>query len=203
MWGQLSPHVYALSSGSYALVYEPCHFMRGLPHVRWEGAGASEYSWAAPVVLWGISATGLVLANEWDVPILSQGLGLGSPIELLGCAAVWELTTRPLRFSEEELSFLREYDRRAGLEPLSDDGYLILPPTQLIVLMHPAVTSRLLAHLDPQTILRFRHHQQYSLANGSSPPVGYPSVKRAIIDTHFHLDSFSSRQGRSLSDLES
>ena len=134
---------------------------------------------------------------------LSQGLGLGSPIELLGCAAVRELTTRPLRFSEEELSFLREYDRRAGLEPLSDDGYLILPPTRLIVLMHPAVTSRLLAHLDPQTILRFRHHQQYSLANGSSPPVGYPSVKRAIIDTHFHLDSFSSRQGRSLSDLES
>ena len=43
--------------------------MRGLPHVRWERAGAPEYSWAAPVVLWGISATGLVLANEWDVPI--------------------------------------------------------------------------------------------------------------------------------------
>ena len=86
---------------------------------------------------------------------LNQGLGLGSPIELLGCAAVRELTTRPLRFSEEELSFLREYDRRAGLEPLSDDEYLILPPTRLIVLMHPAVTSRLLAHLDPQTILRF------------------------------------------------
>ena len=69
--------------------------------------------------------------------------------------------------------------------------------------MQPAVTSRLLAHLDPQTILRFRHHQQYTLANGSSPPIGYPSVKRAIIDTQFHLDSFSSRQDRSLSDLES
>ena len=69
--------------------------------------------------------------------------------------------------------------------------------------MYPAVTSRLLAHLDPQTILRFRLHQQYTLANSSSPPLGYPSVKRAIIDTHFHLDSFSSRQGRSLSDMES
>ena len=152
--------------------------------------------------------TGEYLLQAWFLLMngmllfLSQGLGLGSHIELLGCAAVRELTTRPLRFSEE-LPFHREYDRRAGLEPLSDDEYLILPPTRLIVLMHPAVTSRLLAHMDPQTIFRFRHHQQYTLANGSSPPVGYPSVKRAIIDTYFHLDSFSSRQGRSLSDLES
>ena len=100
---------------------------------------------------------------------ISQGQGLGYPIELLGCVAVRELTTRPLRFSEEVLSFLREYDRRAGLEPHSDDEYLVLPPTRLIVLMHPAVTSRLLANLDPWTILRLRLHQQYTLANGSSP----------------------------------
>ena len=32
--------------------------------------------------------------------------------------------------------------------------------------------------------------------------IWFPSVKRAIIDTHFHLDSFSGRQGYSLSDLE-
>ena len=125
----------------------------------------------------------------------------GNPNGLLGCAAVRELTTRPLRFSDEELPFLREYDRNAGLEPLSDE-YLVLPPTRLIVLMHPAVTFRLLAHLNPQTILRFRLHQHYTLANGSSPSIGYPSVKRAIIDTHFHLDSFPVRKGRSLSYLE-
>ena len=78
-----------------------------------------------------------------------------------------------------------------------------MPPTRFIVLMHPAITSRLLAQLGHQTILRFRLHQQYTLANGSSPPIGNPSVKRAIIDTHFHLDSFPGRQGRSLSDMES
>ena len=127
----------------------------------------------------------------------------GNPNGLLGCAAVRELTTCPLGFSDEELPFLREYDRNAGLEPLSDDEYLVLPPTRLFFLMHPAVTSRLLAHLNPLTILRFRLHQQYSLANGSSPPIGYPSVKRAIIDTHCHLNSFPVRQGCSLSDLES
>ena len=104
--------------------------MRGLPHVRWERAGAPEYSCAAPVVLGEYLLQAWFLLMNGMFLFLSQGLGLGSPIELLGCAAVRE-------------------------------------------------------------------------ANGSSPPVGYPSVKRAIIDTHFHLDSFSSHQGCSLSDLES
>ena len=70
-----------------------------------------------------MSVVGLVL-------FIGQGLGLGSPIEMLGCAAVRELTTRPLGFSER-LSFLR------GLEPLSDDEFLAMPPTKLIALMHP------------------------------------------------------------------
>ena len=81
---------------------------------------------------------------------ISQGLGLGTPIELGGCATVRELTSRPLRFSEE-FFFFRKYDRKAGLEPLSDDDYLVMPPSRHIVLMHLAVTSRLLYHL---------HHQQ-------------------------------------------
>ena len=88
--------------------------------------------------------TGEYLLQAWFLLMngmflfIVQGVGLGSPIELLGCAAVRELTTRPLRFSEEELSFLREYDRKAGLEPLSGDDYLVMSPTRLIVLMHPA-----------------------------------------------------------------
>ena len=43
--------------------------MRELPHVHWERARALEYPWAAPVVHWGISVTGQVLVDEWDVPI--------------------------------------------------------------------------------------------------------------------------------------
>ena len=45
---------------------------------------------------------------------ISQEMGLGSPLELLGCAAVTELTSPYLRFSQEEYVFLREYDQRAG-----------------------------------------------------------------------------------------
>ena len=55
---------------------------------------------------------------------LSQQVGLCSPIELLGCAVVRELSSRLLRFSEDELFFLREFDSRAGLEPVSPSVYM-------------------------------------------------------------------------------
>ena len=42
---------------------------------------------------------------------ISQEIGLRSPMELLGCAAIQELSSFPLRFSEDEYFFLREYDR--------------------------------------------------------------------------------------------
>ena len=68
---------------------------------------------------------------------MSQELGLGSPIEMLGSALVSELLPGPLSFSEEEYFFLSEYDRRAGLEPLVLGGYLAIPPTRVIALSHP------------------------------------------------------------------
>ena len=59
-----------------------------------------------------------LLLNELFL-FISQEMGLGSPIELLGCAAVRELAPSTPRFSEGEYTFLREYDRRAGLEPIT------------------------------------------------------------------------------------
>lgn len=133
---------------------------------------------------------------------LSQELGLGSPIELLGCVALRELAPTSVRFSEEEYFFLREYDRRAGLEPLPLGAYMAVPPTRLIALMHPELMMRLTPHLNPQAMNRLHSYTKYSLANGSSPQLGHPEVKRGIIDTHFHLDSFSGCRNRSLLDLE-
>ncbi|MCG8046072.1 MAG: TatD family hydrolase, partial [Candidatus Thiodiazotropha endolucinida] len=133
---------------------------------------------------------------------LSQELGLGSPIDLLGCAALQGLAPSSVKFSEEEYFFLREYDQRAGLEPLQLGEYMVIPPTRLICLIHPELMSRLAFHLNPQAMTRFQSFTRYSLANGSNPQSGHPVVKRGIIDTHFHLDSFFGRQNQSLSDLE-
>lgn len=133
---------------------------------------------------------------------LSQELGLGSPIELLGCAAIRQLAPTSIRFSEEEYFFLREYDRRAGLEPLQLGDYMAVPPTRLIVLMHPELMSRLIPHLGYQAMNKLQSYTKYSLANGSSLQLEHPVVKRGIIDSHFHLDSFFGCRNQSLSDLE-
>lgn len=139
---------------------------------------------------------------------LSQGLGLGSPMGLLGCAVMQELLPGPLRFSEEELFFLREYDRRAGLEPLPLGGYIVTPPTRLIALMHPALMTKLIVHLDHEAITQLKSYTKYALFDPDLPecsilPIGYPTVKRGIIDAHFHLDKLSDHKDISLSDLES
>ena len=129
-------------------------------------------------------------------------MGQVSPIELLGCAAVRELTPSPLQFSEREYFFLREYDKRAGLEPVTLGDYMVLTPTRLVALFHPALMSRLVSHLNYQAMSRLEFYTQYSLISGSIPLKWYPIVKRGIIDSHFHLDKFFGRRNRSLLDLE-
>ena len=109
---------------------------------------------------------------------ISQEMGLGSPLELLGCAAVTELTSPYLRFSQEDYVFLREYDQRAGLEPLSLGDYMAIPPTRLVALIHPAIMIRLIPHLNSQAMTRLKFVTQYTLGNGSIPLGWYPMVKR-------------------------
>ena len=90
---------------------------------------------------------------------ISQEMGLGSPLELLGCAAVRELTSSsPLNFSEREYFFLGEYDRRAGLEPVPLGEYIVLPPKRLIALIHPALLTPLLSSFTPQAMMGVHPH---------------------------------------------
>ena len=103
---------------------------------------------------WGKLFAGLVLAYEWVFPVHEPGLGLGSPIEMLGPALVRELLPGPLSFSEEEYFFLSEYDRRAGLEPQVLGGYLAIPPTRVIALSHPGIMAKLITHISPWAVLK-------------------------------------------------
>lgn len=133
---------------------------------------------------------------------LSQQLGLGSPIALLGCAAVRELSPGRLKFSKRELLFLREYDSRAGFEPVEPGVYMSTPPTRLIALTHPRLFTSIISLLTPEAMAQLKGYTRYTLVDGSIPPAGYPDLKRGIIDSHFHLDKLSDFHIISLSDLE-
>ena len=58
---------------------------------------------------------------------IMREVGLGSLADLLAYAQTLELSPHFIRFSGEECNFLREFDRRAGLEPLADEGYMVFP----------------------------------------------------------------------------
>ena len=133
---------------------------------------------------------------------MSQELGLGSPIEMLGSALVRELLPGPLSFSEEEYFFLSEYDRRAGLEPLVLGGYLAIPPTRVIALSHPGFMAKLITHISPGAVSQLQTFARYLTSGFSNPTAGYPIMKRGIIEAHFHLDKLSRRPNQTLSDLE-
>ena len=118
---------------------------------------------------------------------MSQELGLGSPIEMLGSALVRELLPGPLSFSEEEYFFLGEYDLRAGLEPLVLGGYLAIPPTRVIALSHPGFMSKLVTQ-SPTTVSQLQTFARYLTSRFSNPTAGYPIMKWGIVDALFHLD---------------
>ena len=101
---------------------------------------------------------------------ISQQLGLGSPIELLGCATIRELAPSPLRIFKREYFFLREYDRRAGLEPLSVGEHMAIPSTRLVALIHPKFISQLISHLNHREMSRLKYHIQYTLIDGQNNP---------------------------------
>ena len=201
--GAVSPHVYKHLLRVHLPWYlnpatscVDCHMSAGNVRELRDVHGRHQlFSGESLLQAWFLLLNGLFL-------FISQEMGLGSPLELLGCAAVTELTSPYLRFSQEEYVFLREYDQRAGLEPLSLGDYMAIPPTRLVALIHPAIMIRLIPHLNSQAMTRLKFVTQYTLGNGSIPLGWYPMVKRGIIDSHFHLDKFFGRENRSLSDLE-
>ena len=106
------------------------------------------------------------------------------------------------KISEEEFFYFREFDLRAGLEPLSIGDYMTLPPTRLCIIGHPAVMTALLAKFTVQNRSAFLRYAEYLQFDGSSPSLGFPHMKMGIIDSHCHLDKLSSRKDMTLLDLE-
>ena len=121
-----------------------------------------------------------------------QELGLDSLTDLLAYAGTLELSPKSVRFSEEECNFLREYDRRASLEPLANEDYMVFPHVRIIAMSNYLVLVRLLSRLSEKTRKVFLGLTQYANTDGSRPPKGHPLMRSRIIDSHFHLDSLLS-----------
>lgn len=122
-----------------------------------------------------------------------QRLGLGSFTDLLEYVAAINLSATPLRFSEEECFFLREYDKRAGLEPLTAEGYMIFPPTRIIAVSNYLIMARLLPKLSETAQTMLKSGARYVTFDGSNAPCDHPFLNIGIIDSHFHMDLLPSR----------
>ena len=123
--------------------------------------------------------------------LIMRELGLDSFGDLLGCADQLGLAPSCLRFSEEEYVFLREYDLRAGMEPLTIDGFSAFPPIRIIAMSHYLVMIRLLSRLGEEAKVAFKSLICYLLIDGSMAPKGHPMFKSGIIDSHLHMDRLS------------
>lgn len=133
---------------------------------------------------------------------LARDLGLGSFNDLLRFVVANELYSKTFRFSEEEITHFREFDKRSGLEPLTTDGYKAILPTRLIMVSSYSIILKLWTHLSPAARADFQSVHQYVQLDGSLPPEGHPRLNVGIIDSHFHLDGFSIQYLTTLSDLE-
>ena len=122
-----------------------------------------------------------------------QELGLDSLTDLFAYAGTLEVSPKSVRFSEEECNFLREYDRRAGLEPLANEDYMVFPPVRIIAMTNYLVLVRLLSRVREKTRQVFLGLTQYTNIDGSRPPKGHPLMRLGITDSHFHLDRLPSR----------
>ena len=145
---------------------------------------------------------GELLAQAWFLTMngllwfSAHSLGLGSLDGLLGLVASFEETRRHFRFSAEELVFLKEYDMRAGLEPLTDDHYSQFPPSRIIVLSNYLLLSRLFTEIGTAAQGALTSVCRYTNFDGSSPPLGHPVLEMGIIDSHFHMDRVMFNNGR-------
>ena len=122
---------------------------------------------------------------------LAKELGSGTLNNLLGFTLAHALFPMSFRFSEDEIFFFREFDRRYGLEPITTDGYKEVPPTRLIVVSNFAIITRLLARLSSNAQIVFKSVHQYVHLDRSLSSTGHPKMRAGIIDSHFHLDGFS------------
>ena len=112
---------------------------------------------------------------------MARELGLGSIHDLLGYVVAHNLYPNIFRFSEDELFFFRDFDRRSGLEPVIADCYKEIPPSRLIVLSNFSVFTR----LSPAVRLAVLSVHQYIRSDGS-----YPTMKNCH-DRFICINSYS------------
>ena len=120
-----------------------------------------------------------------------QELGLKSFNDFLAYAGTLE-EIRFIKFREEELVFLREYDRRAGMEPLKDFEYMTVPPIRIISLSYYMMMGEFLLKMSETARIAFQTLNHYVNMDGSVATEGHAVFKLAIIDSHFHMDMLSS-----------
>jgi Tat protein secretion system quality control protein TatD with DNase activity len=161
-------------------------------HTKHEGINFSQSNLSA----WFLLVNGLLL-------FIGQCLGVESLADLHALVVGQMLYSTHPDFSEEELVFLREYDRQAGLEPLQDlTGYQNSPPARLSCCLHYHVLGKLILRLDSATRQKIMYLSSYCLPDGSSPPAGHPMLKMVLIDSHTHLDELFGRHGHTYHSLE-
>ena len=118
-------------------------------------------------------------------------LGLASFWDLLATSLTLGLTPISISFSDEEVFFLREYDRRAGLEPLTSVRYMAYPPRRIIALSNYLVLARLLLRLSSTARRALVGLVRFVAFDGSRVPIGHPRLIMGIADVHYHMDILS------------
>ncbi|MCG8035189.1 MAG: TatD family hydrolase, partial [Candidatus Thiodiazotropha taylori] len=122
---------------------------------------------------------------------ICQELGLGSLPDLLEFVASMQLPPSTLKFLESEFPFLQEYDRRAGLEPLTAEEYMIFPPVRLIVVSNYLIMTQIMQKMSVAARIALKSVHQYVMIDGSRPPLDHPTLTGGIIDSHFHMELLS------------
>ena len=131
---------------------------------------------------------------------ISRCLGLNTAEALLSLVVTEQVLPADCPFLEEELFFLKEYDRLVGLEP--KDFYSACPPTRISEMLHYKILMRLILKLEPVQKDLALSRRSYVNPDGSRPPTGHPVFKYHVIDGHFHLDELIGRSGKSFKELE-
>ena len=198
--GRTPPTGICIWRGSISLVFEPCFCMHRLPYVsrterNLQNVHGMHQLFTGETLIrgWFLLMNGLFLFKSGNWLGFSHWIAqmcINSRTHSPPSAILWRGTVLSQRIWFESWSGARL-------------TFMTVPPTRLIALIHPQLMMRLISQIDDEAIPRLKFYTRYSLADSPSQPNGDPTLKRGIIDTHFHLHKLSIKRCMPLSDLES
>ena len=168
-----------------------CQLTGDAPDLRRFHSGHGRVEGEYNIEAWYLLVNGYLL-------FIGKCLGQDSLDALLGLVVSQQLAASD-PFLEEELFYLQEYDRLAGLEP---DTHATYPPTRVSDLLHYKTLANLLHRMTLEDRTQSLNLQNYSNPDGSSPPSGHPVFKLHIMDAHFHLDQLIGNNSKTFKELE-